>query len=73
MLSQILRDGVQRMLQLAIQQEVEDYLQARSALVDESGRKLVVRNGFLPEREVVTGLGPVSVRQPRVRDKRPLN
>lgn len=72
-LSQILRDGAQRMLQLAIQQEVEDYLQARSALVDESGRKLVVRNGFLPEREVVTGLGPVSVRQPRVRDKRPLN
>ena len=72
-LSQILKDGAQKMLQAAIHQEVEEYLQARSGLVDQSGRKLVVRNGFLPEREVVTGLGPVSVRQPRVRDKRPVN
>ena len=40
------------MLQAAIQKEVEDYLQSRSALVDEKGRKLIVRNGFLPEREV---------------------
>ena len=40
------------MLQVAIHKEVEDYLQSRSALVDEKGRKLIVRNGFLPKREV---------------------
>lgn len=70
-LSMVLRDGAQKMLRAAIQKEVDDYLLAKSGLVDEAGRKLVVRNGSLPEREVITGLGPVSVRQPRVRDKRP--
>lgn len=72
-LSQILREGAQKMLQAAIQNEVEGYLQERSGIVDESGRRLVVRNGSLPERDVITGLGPVSVRQPRVRDKRPVS
>jgi len=72
-LSQILRQGAQKMLQAAIQNEVDGYLQERSGIVDESGRRLVVRNGSLPERDVITGLGPVSVRQPRVRDKRPIS
>jgi len=47
-----------------------DYVEARKGIVDEAGCRLVVRNGSLPERQVITGLGPVSVRQPRVRDKR---
>jgi len=70
MLSEILRDGAQKMLQAAIHREVEDYLLERSSLVDEYGRRLVVRNGSLPERELMTGLGPIPVHQPRVRDKR---
>jgi putative transposase len=70
MLSEILRDGAQKMLQAAIHREVADYLQERSSLVDEYGRRLVVRNGSLPERELMTGLGPIPVHQPRVRDKR---
>ena len=70
-LTQILRDGAQKMLQAAIQEEVEDYLRNRSGIVDEAGRRLVIRNGTLPERELITGLGPVAIRQPRVRDKRP--
>ena len=36
---------------------------------DEKGRKRVVRNGYLPEREVQTGIGPVAARVPRVRDR----
>lgn len=59
------------MLQAAIQKEVDEYLQERVGIMDESGRRLVVRNGSLPERELITGVGPVSIRQPRVRDKRP--
>jgi len=31
---------------------------------------MVVKNGFLPERSILTGIGPLSVKQPRVRDKR---
>lgn len=70
MLSEILRDGAQKMLQAAIHLEVDDYLLERSSLVDKHGHRLVVRNGSLPERELLTGLGPIPVQQPRVRDKR---
>lgn len=66
----ILRDGARRMLQAAIENEVAEYLVQHAALRDESGRKAVVRNGYLPERDLVTGVGPVTVKQPRVRDRR---
>src|SRR5262249_57681055 len=51
--------------------EVEDYLAARQDLRDEVGRQQVVRNGSLPQRIISTGVGPVEVKQPRVRDRRP--
>ena len=69
-LTEILRAGAQKMLAAAIDQEVASYVAARSGLMDESGHRLVVRNGFLPEREIMTGIGKVPVKQPRVRDKR---
>ena len=72
-LGQILRDGAQKMLQAAIQKEIDEYLQDRSGIIGEDGRRLVVRNGSLPERELMTGLGPIPLRQPRVRDKRPVD
>jgi len=50
------------MLQTAIEQEVSDYVNARIDIVDENERQLVVRNGSLPEREILTGIGPVAVR-----------
>ena len=70
-LTEILRTGAQKMLRAAIQQEVADYINDKSEIVDENGCRLVVRNGLLPEREIATGVGPVAVRQPRVRDNRP--
>lgn len=69
-LTEILRAGAQKMLAAAIEQEVAEYVADRTGLVDEDGRRLVVRNGFLPEREIMTGVGTVPVKQPRVRDKR---
>ena len=69
-LTEILRTGAQRLLRVAIEKEVADYINERSDIVDEDGRRLVVRNGSLPEREILTGVGPVAVSQPRVRDKR---
>jgi len=59
------------MLAAAIDREVADYVDERKHIVDEDGRRLVVRNGHLPERDIITGLGPIAVKQPRVRDKRP--
>jgi putative transposase len=70
-MTEILRAGAQKMLADMIQQEVEDWLAERAQLRDERGRRQVVRNGHLPEREIITGVGAVKVKQPRVRDRRP--
>ena len=70
-LTEILREGAKRLLAQAIEEEVQEWLSAREDLIDERGRRQVVRNGHLPERTITTGVGPVEVRQPRVRDKRP--
>ena len=70
-LTEILRAGAQKMLAAAIEREVASYVETREELTDDAGRRLVVRNGFLPEREILTGIGKVAVKQPRIRDRRP--
>jgi transposase-like protein len=61
------------MLAKAIEAEVAEWIDARDQLVDHNGRRQVVRNGFHPRREILTGLGPMTVQQPRVLDRRPLH
>jgi hypothetical protein len=51
-MTEILRAGAQKMLADMIQAEVEDWLAERAQVRDEQGRRQVVRNGFLPEREI---------------------
>ena len=68
-LEQLLREGARKLLQVAIENEVLDYIQLHKDRLDENGQRLVVRNGHLPEREVVSGVGPIPVRQPRVRHR----
>jgi putative transposase len=70
-LTQILRNGAQDMLAKAVHDEVTLFLAERADLVDEEGHQLVVRNGYLPQRQIMTGIGAVEVQQPRVRDRRP--
>ena len=69
-LDELVQEGARRMLQTAIQEEVEEYLERHGNLVDTQGHRMVVRNGYLPERDLITGAGPVKIKQPRVRDKR---
>ena len=69
-LDELLREGAQRMLQAAIDTEVSMYVEQHQASVSERGLRLVVRNGYLPERPIQTGLGPVRIEQPRVDDRR---
>jgi putative transposase len=69
-LEEIIREGARKMLQAAIEHEVGAYIDMFKELKDEDGRRMVVRHGFLPERPLLTGIGPLSIRQPRVRDKR---
>ena len=70
-LTAVLHHGATQMLAQAIQAEVAAYLEARSHLRDDAGRQQVVRNGSLPQRTILTGIGPVEVKQPRVQDRRP--
>ena len=68
-LTDVLRHGARTLLAQAIEAEVATFLASHADLVDEGGRRRLVRNGFLPERTIQTGIGAVSVRQPRVRDR----
>lgn len=66
----VLRDGARKMLAQAVEMEVEDYLARHADIRGEDGRRLVVRNGYMPERSIQTGIGDVPVKAPRVNDKR---
>jgi transposase-like protein len=70
-LTDLLRDGARRLLAEAIEAEVAAWIDDRAHLKDRAGHQQVVRNGHLPERTIQTGIGPVEVKQPRVRDRRP--
>ena len=69
-LTEILKQGAQELLSQAIQAEVASYIDRYKSEVDERSRQLVVRNGYLPEREIQTPLGQIKVKQPRVDDRR---
>ena len=68
-LTQVLRQGARALLAQAVEAEVSDFLGKHADLKTEAGHQRVVRHGHLPEREVMTGIGPLAVRQPRVRDR----
>ena len=63
-LTEILRNGARTLLTQAVETEVADFLGRYADLKTETGRQRVVRHGHLPEREIMTGIGPVAVRQP---------
>ena len=70
-LTDVLRQGAQQLLAQAIEAEVADWFERHQDCRDAAGRRQVVRNGHLPERTITTGVGPVTVQQPRVHDRRP--
>lgn len=68
-LTELIRQGARTLIEQAIKAELDVLLASTCALRDEHGRRRVVRNGHLPERQVQTGIGPVCVKVPRVRDR----
>lgn len=70
LLEEIIKEGARKLLQAAIEHEVSAYVDLFKEVRDEKGRRVIVRNGFLPERSLLTGIGPIPVKQPRVRDRR---
>jgi putative transposase len=69
-LDEIVREGARRMLAAALEEEVAAYVAAYAGERDESGRRLVVRNGHARPRQVTTVAGTVGARAPRVDDRR---
>ena len=68
-LTEVLRSGARSLLAHAIEAEVAAFLGNHADKLTEDGRQRLVRHGHLPEREIVTGIGPIVVRAPRVRDR----
>ena len=69
LLTDVLRNGVHALLAQAVEAEATDFLEKFAGLKTAAGRRRVVRHGHLPERAVMTGIGAVQVRQPRLRDR----
>lgn len=68
-LTELLRVGARQLIEQAVEMELQELLAAHADRLLADGRAGVVRNGYLPEREIQTGLGPVTVRIPKVRVK----
>ena len=68
-LTALLRSGAQQLINQAVEAEFQELLSQHSGCRTEDGHAGVVRNGHLPERELQTGLGPVTVKVPKVRSK----
>ena len=68
-LQEVLREGARKMLAAAIEAEVSAFIEQYSPLKTDEGKLAVVRNGYLPERPIQTGLGNIKVKVPKVRDR----
>ena len=70
-LTELLRSGARRLVEAAVRAEFEEHLSAFGHEKLPDGRQRVVRNGRLPERKILTGLGEVDVRVPKARSRAP--
>lgn len=68
-LTDLLRRGARQLIAEAVESELQELLKEYSDFRNETGHKQIVRNGYLPAREIQTGIGPVKVKVPKVRDK----
>lgn len=68
-LAELLRRGAKKLIEQAVSEEFELFLERHAERRDGEGRQAVVRNGYLPQREVLSGIGSVPVKMPRARDR----
>jgi len=68
-LSELLRSGARQLIAEAVEAELQEFLQQYDELKNQQGNRTVIRNGYLPEREILTGIGSIPVKVPKVRDK----
>jgi len=68
-LTDLIREGACKLIAQGLELEVSELLSALSGRQDEAGRAAVVRNGYHPERDIQTGIGPVTVKVPKIRSR----
>ncbi|EDZ48206.1 transposase, mutator type [Rhodobacterales bacterium Y4I] len=68
-LADLIRSGARQLIEQALEVELSALLAQFSQETTEDGRARLVRNGHLPERKIMSGVGPVAVKMPRVRDR----
>jgi transposase-like protein len=68
-LDELVRRGARQVIHQAVEAELAQLLEQYQNVETLRGRRAVVRNGYLPEREILTGVGPVKVKVPKVRDR----
>src|SRR5258708_23648877 len=66
-LEELLSEGARKLLQRAIENQVPEYLAIHQERLTDAGQRAIARKGHHAERELVTGIGPIKVRQPRIR------
>ena len=69
LLTGLLRAGARELITQAVHAELTEFLTRYEDVTDSLGRRQVVRNGYLPQREIMTGIGPVDIQVPKTRDK----
>jgi hypothetical protein len=67
--SELLVSGARQLIMQAIEAELQGFMKQYSEQQTEDGKAVVVRNGYLPERELQTALGPVTIKMPKVRSR----
>ena len=68
-LDEIVRRGAKKMLEQALEIEVDSFLERHQYVLDDEGRRLIVRNGYAKKRKIVTGAGQLDIQTPRVDDR----
>lgn len=68
-LQQVLQEGARKLLANAVEAEVKYFIEQQCHLTTDEGQRSIVRNGYLPERTIQTGLGDLSVKVPKTRDR----
>jgi Transposase, Mutator family len=68
-LDELVRQGARQVIQQAIEAELAELLERFANVKTMHGQRAVVRNGYLPEREVLTAAGPIPVKVPKVSDR----
>ncbi len=68
-LTELIHHGARQIIAQAIEAELNDFLEQYQSLKDPQGRQAIVRNGYLPERTITTGVGDIPIQVPKVRDR----